>query len=313
MGHRGHFVWYELLTTDVAAASRFYGSVMRWGTRDASTPGLTYSLLTAEQVPVSGVMDLPPEGRKQGATPRWIGYVAVEDVDACVAQVKRLGGVVFVPPNDSNIGRISVLADPQAATLAVVSGLRYGETRLAQLSQSGRVGWHELLAVDAAESLVFYRELFGWEAAAARTGGPVESYRMFAVGGQPLGGMFNKLPSVPAPFWLYYFNVGDLDEAMARVRSGGGEVFQGPIELPDGGWMARCIDPQQAMFALQGPRREANIRRTPAPDTAALHWSTRWGGIASQGRLVAAPKPKSRASSKPAAGKGAAPPKPSGR
>ena len=31
----GHFVWYELVTTDVAAAASFYTRVMRWGAWDA--------------------------------------------------------------------------------------------------------------------------------------------------------------------------------------------------------------------------------------------------------------------------------------
>jgi len=32
------FAWYELLTTDVAAAGAFYGKVIGWGGKDASTP-----------------------------------------------------------------------------------------------------------------------------------------------------------------------------------------------------------------------------------------------------------------------------------
>ena len=58
------FAWYELLTTDVAAASAFYGKVVGWGAKDASTPGLAYTLLTAGDVPVGGLMDLPEEGRR---------------------------------------------------------------------------------------------------------------------------------------------------------------------------------------------------------------------------------------------------------
>jgi len=73
------FAWYELLTTDVAAASDFYGKVVGWGATDGSTPELAYTVLTAGEVPVGGLMELPEEGRRQGATPRWVGYVAVDD------------------------------------------------------------------------------------------------------------------------------------------------------------------------------------------------------------------------------------------
>ena len=69
-------------------------------------------------------MGLPEDARKMGATPRWMGYVAVNDVDAAADRIKRLGGAVYVPPTNSNIGRISVVADPQTAILALVTGLK---------------------------------------------------------------------------------------------------------------------------------------------------------------------------------------------
>jgi hypothetical protein len=43
----GSFVWYELMTTDTAAAATFYANVVGWGAQDASTPDLAYTLFTA--------------------------------------------------------------------------------------------------------------------------------------------------------------------------------------------------------------------------------------------------------------------------
>ena len=37
--HHGRFAWYELITTDVAAAKAFYAEVVGWGAQDASTRG----------------------------------------------------------------------------------------------------------------------------------------------------------------------------------------------------------------------------------------------------------------------------------
>src|SRR5215470_16822178 len=120
------FVWYELLTTDLRAAQLFYARVVGWDAQDASTPQFAYCIFKINDAPVAGLMELPPEGRKKGATPRWVGYVAVQDVDDAVDRLKALGGMVYVPPTDSNIGRIAVVADPQTATLALVAGLKYG-------------------------------------------------------------------------------------------------------------------------------------------------------------------------------------------
>src|ERR1700757_4178180 len=110
------FVWYELLTTDVSAAQSFYGEGGGWDMQDASTPEFAYRLFSVGGPPVAGLMELPLDGRKKGATPRWVGYVAVEDVDGVVDQLTRLGRPVYVPPTDRNIARLAVVADPQAAT-----------------------------------------------------------------------------------------------------------------------------------------------------------------------------------------------------
>ena len=144
----GPFVWYELMTTDMAAAKAFYGEVVGWGVQDASTPDLGYTLFTAGTAPVSGLMELPEEARNMGATPRWVGYVGVDDIDATADRIKRLGGAVYVPPTDTNIGRISIVADPQTATFALVEGLKPALRQTVGMDEPGHVGWHELLAAD---------------------------------------------------------------------------------------------------------------------------------------------------------------------
>ncbi len=280
--HHGCFVWYELLTTDIAAAKAFYGSVVGWEGQDASTPEFAYTLFTAGPSPVSGLMDLPPEARRMGATPRWVGYVAVDAVDASAERIRRLGGAVYVPPTDSNIGRIAVVTDPQTATFALVEGLRHGQPGKTDMSAEGYVGWHELITPDWRKALVFYEEVFHWQETDASPA-MFPAYHVFAAGGRTIGGMSTKLARVPVPFWLYYLNVGDIDVALRRVEQGGGRIAMGPHELPGNSSIARCVDPQGAMFALQGPRTQDRAKRMPDPD---LEWSTGWGGLSSKGKLV---------------------------
>jgi len=77
------------------------------------------------------------------------------------------------------------------------------------------------------------------------------SYRLFATGGnQPVGGMMTHVPGGPGPFWAYYFTVAALDAALERVRTGGGTVHQGPLEVPGPMFIANCQDPQGAWFSL---------------------------------------------------------------
>jgi len=255
----GRFVWYGLMTTDLKAAKAFYAKVVGWGTRDASTPGMAYALFTAGKTSVGGLMELSEDARRKGATPRWIGYVGVDDVDATASRIERLGGAVHVPPTDiPNISRFSIVADPQMATLALFKGLKSGQQRPAAFGKPGRVGWHELLATDWEKALAFYSELFGWQKAETNVG-PMGTYQMFSAGGQTIGGMFTKPPMVPVPFWLYYFNIGDIDAAAERVKAGGGQILEGPMEMPGGSWTLQCMDPQGAMFALEGKRDHSTI------------------------------------------------------
>jgi hypothetical protein len=281
----GRFVWYELLTTDVAAAAAFYGNVVGWDAKDVSTPGLAYTVLAAGEAEVCGVMDLPEEGRRLGATPRWVGYVAVDDIVERAAQIRRLGGTILVPPIETNIGRISVVADRKKATFALITGLTYGQRHTIGLDGPGRVGWHELLAEDRNTIFDFYGELFGWQKAAEAH--PADSYQSFSAAGQTIGAMLTKHPSVSQPFWLYYFNVEDIGVAARRVNAGGGRVLEGPIELLAGCWIVQCADPQGALFALQSVQgQKAAARRS----VSAVSWSARWGGISSQGMVFRRPQ-----------------------
>ncbi len=246
----GRFAWYELMTTDMAAASAFYADVLGWGARDASMPGLPYRLLTVEDTPVAGMVSLPEEARRAEVAPHWMGYVGVDDVDAAATQVVALGGAVHVPPaNVADINRISIIADPQGAVIALLKGLKPSEMPPSALSAAGHIGWHELFAVNWEKAFAFYAALFGWQKAGAQPG-MMGTYQEFSAAGETNGGMFNKPPTLPFPFWLYYFNVADIEAPTNRVEAHGREILYGPLEVPGGALILQCTDPQGAIFAL---------------------------------------------------------------
>jgi hypothetical protein len=241
-------------------AKAFYANVVGWGTRDAPTSGLAYSLFTAQDSPVAGLMSVPEGARRTGVTPQWMGYVEVDDVDGAVNLIRQLGGAVHVPPTDlPSISRFSVVADPQMATLAVVKGQNSGRAQSAELGVQGRMGWHELLATDWETAFAFYGELFGWQKADSHTGA-MGTYQEFSAGGKTIGGMLTKPVTLPLPFWLYYFNTDDVQAAAKRVEAGGGQILYGPTGVPGGAWIVHCTDPQGAIFALLDRRtRKASV------------------------------------------------------
>jgi uncharacterized protein len=248
----GRFTWYELMTTDMKAATAFYAKVMGWGAWDASGPGRPYTLFSAGPDAVGGLMSLSAGALSAGVNPNWIGYVAADDLDAAAGRVTRLGGSVDVPPTDiADISRFAVFSDPQSSRLGLFKWRKSGAR---PPSAPGRVGWHELLAADWEQAWTFYSELFAWqkgEASICETG----TYQLFSAHGQTIGGMFTKGPTILAPIWLYYFSVGDIDAVTQRVTTGGGRLIHGPLETPDGRWIAQCTDPQGALFGLEGKRR----------------------------------------------------------
>lgn len=251
----GRFVWYELMTTDIETAKAFYTNVVGWSARKISMPGSAYSLFTVGDAPVTGVMNLPEQATRMGVTPHWIGYVAVDDVDVAVERIRQLGGAVHVPPTDiPNISRFSVVADPQMATLALIKGLKPAQEQPAEVGTPGRVGWHELLATDWETAFAFYSELFGWQKVDSHIGA-MGTYQRFSVGGETIGGMFAKPATLPMPFWLYYFNIGDIEAAAKRVEARGGQILYGPVAVPGGGRIVHCTDPQGAIFALLDRRK----------------------------------------------------------
>lgn len=252
------FVWYELMTTDTASARLFYGSVVGWGTRDASQPHMAYTLFTVGERPVSGLMDLPDQARKMGARSGWIGYISVADVDAAAAKVASLGGTVQVQPTDiPEVGRFAVVSDPQKGVFTLFRPLPIqSPPEDPEPGTPGHIGWHELYAEDWEKAFDFYAGMFGWQKGDPMDMGELGIYQLFTTaGGQmPVGGMFNKPRSMPTPFWLFYFNVDDIDAAVTRVEGGGGKLLNGPMQVPGGDWIVQCMDPQGAMFALVGKR-----------------------------------------------------------
>jgi uncharacterized protein len=253
---KSNFVWYELMTTDVPAAAAFYSAVVGWGAQDAGLPGPPYTLLTAGETMVGGLMPLPEEAHAAGGRPGWLGYIGVDDIDAFAARVKQAGGAIHRGPDEiPSVGRFAVAADPQGAMFVLFQGgPDMQPPPPVAPGTPGHTGWHDLRAVEWQSAFAFYSGLFGWTKAEAVDMGPGGLYQTFAAGGAAIGGMMTRSENGPAPGWLYYFNVEDIDAAAARTKDGGGKVQSGPHEVPGGRWIIQGLDPQGAAFALVGPR-----------------------------------------------------------
>lgn len=246
-GSQGRFVWYEVMTTDPAAAKRFYGALMGWEVEEVPNMG-GYALFKAAGAQVAGVMLLPDEAKAMGAPPSWSSYVAVADVDATTAKAQGLGATVLVPPTDiPGIGRFSMFQDPQGAAISTFMGTG------PEPDFAGNVGeftWHELATSDVDAAMKFYGEIFGWVAGERMDMGEMGPYQMFGPPGVTLGGIYRGGPEVPMSYWLPYARVPDIEQAAAKIRENGGAILVGPMEVPGGDQIVQLTDPQGAMFAV---------------------------------------------------------------
>lgn len=253
---QGNFVWHELMTNDPQTATAFYKHVVGWEAADMNLPDRTYIRLSIGKTGVGGLMALPQEARAAGAKPGWTGYIGVDDVDAAAAGVERGGGTVHRAPADiPTVGRFAIVSDPQGASFVLFKGAGGAAPERPAPGTPGLTGWNELHADDWESAFAFYAGLFGWQKAEAVDMGPMGTYQLFSAGAEPLGGMMTDRRPDTRPSWLYYFNVDAVDAAAKRVTAKGGQVTQGPVEVPGGSWIVHGLDPEGVKFALSGPRR----------------------------------------------------------
>jgi predicted enzyme related to lactoylglutathione lyase len=217
---------------------------------------MSYTILSAGATPIGGLMALPEAARDAGARPSWIGYVGVDDVDASADEFVKAGGVVHRAAADiPGVGRFAVVGDPQGAALTLFKAASDAEPAPAPRGAPGHIGWRELHAIDREAAFAFYADRFGWTKGDAMDMGPMGVYQLFKAGGDDaIGGVMTKLEAMPVPFWLYYFNVAGIDAAAKAVEAAGGQILNGPHEVPGGDFILQGLDPQGAMFALVGPR-----------------------------------------------------------
>ncbi|MEO8299099.1 MAG: VOC family protein [Burkholderiales bacterium] len=249
-------IWYELMCKDPLAARRFYEAVVGWTIDAAPPPGaaMEYRMINAGDGMVGGVFTLTAEMCSQGASPCWMMYIGVDDVDACVASLIAAGGSVLMPAFDiPGVGRIAMVADPQGAPFYVMRGASDENSTACDADRTGHGAWHELHAADGAVAAGFYAAQFGWGQPRAVDMGPMGTYQLIAIGEREFGGIMTD-SQFPRPAWLVYFRVDGIERAAERIKAAGGQVINGPMEVPGGGWIVNGLDPEGAMFALTGTR-----------------------------------------------------------
>ncbi len=246
----GKFTWFDLMTTDVAAARAFYTQLFGWETREVDfAPG--YPILHVAGFGIGGIAQKPAGDPSPS---HWLSVLTTDDIDGTLAKLQERGGRVYAPPMPiPGVGRYAVVADPQGAAFGL---LQHENEQPKPTFPKGatNISWSELDTPDPEAALAFYNELLGWPAPQEWDMGPMGTY--YGVGHAHDAGIMRAPPGVP-PHWLVYVDVEDTDATAGKVKELGGQVLHGPADIPNVGRFAVFADPQGAAFAvMQSARRD---------------------------------------------------------
>jgi predicted enzyme related to lactoylglutathione lyase len=259
---QGQLIWYELITPDPAAAKSFYDAVVGWTIEPQPSGEMDYRMIgRSDGGNAGGVMRLTDEMASHGARPTWLAYINVADVDESAAAIEKAGGKTLMAPFDiPGIGRIALVADPQGAPFYVMKpippeGRENEQSDVFSVDEPQHVRWNELATADPEGAIAFYGKQFGWSQEGDMDMGEMGKYRFIQNRGTNIGAVMRKPPQLPVSMWTYYIGVDDIDRALNAIKTGGGQVLNGPMEIPGGEFAVNAMDPQGASFGLVGPRK----------------------------------------------------------
>jgi predicted enzyme related to lactoylglutathione lyase len=245
----GTFCWVDLVTTDIAAAKKFYGDLFGWTLVDTPAgPDMFYTMAMLDGKEVAGLYERGPQ--QQDVPPHWMSYVSVANADEAAAKAKSLGGTVVMEAMDvMTAGRMAMIQDPTGAMMGLWQPKEHIGGRLANIPDS--LCWNELATRDAKTAGEFYTKLFGWNSEVAQFG-PTE-YTSFSVGERANAGMMEMTADWPAdvpPHWLVYFAVADCEASTEQAKSLGATIIMPPTDAGETGRFSVIQDPQGAVFSI---------------------------------------------------------------
>ena len=118
-GEPGSFAWAEVTTRDTAKADAFFEAVFPYEVKKMVDENVDFNVWQLDGKPQLGRFkmtdDFPPQ------VPPYVNlYFAVDDCDAAVATVTKLGGKLHYGPMDTPFGRFAAVADQQGAAFSVI-------------------------------------------------------------------------------------------------------------------------------------------------------------------------------------------------
>lgn len=242
----GNFIWFDLVTDDVAASRSFYGALFGWTFRSTGSSASDYTVVSLGQRDIGGM--LRPEAAVAPRA-RWISLMSVTDPSAAARLTVARGGKVLVAPAAvPHRGTHALLADAEGAVFGVLRSST-GDPVDTPVPD-GDFFWVDLFSRDPARAAAFYRELAGYEVYPSELEAPGGARLVLAAGGLARAGVAPLPRTDLRPGWLPYVLVADVAAATQRAVAAGGRVLLAPRPDVLDSQLAVVADPRGGVIGL---------------------------------------------------------------
>ena len=245
-------IWFNLATPDPQGAKDFYTGLFGWEWVDVPmSGGNTYHMAIQDDGNIAGMSG---DTASTGGAGGWINHVYVKDAEDVAKRIEENGGrVLSGPHNADGWGVTATVATHEGAVFGLWQSLKGHGAEV--FGVPGAVCWLEYHSHDLKAAKSFYSAVFGIEfeeVSMPSEDGEGEDFglTMLDTAGDHSHCAFLESPDESAPAsWATYFMVEDVEDAVAKARSLGGESDTGAITVPPGSF-AVMRDPQGVGFCL---------------------------------------------------------------
>lgn len=245
----GSFSWVDLMTTDRAAAQKFYGKLFGWKFEEMPvSDGSIYAMASVKGTAVGAIFEMGEEKKAAGMPAQFQSYIAVDDVDVKICELEAAAGIVHAEPFDvMDAGRMAVVADGRGAVFCLWQSK--GAPKPLRVNEPGCLCWNELNTRDPEGAEEFYTSIFDWTFDDLDD---APDYSNIKNQGKLNCGLLNiedNLPDDVPEHWNVYFAVADCDATVALAKKLGGKEVVAAKDI-GAGRFAVLTDPQGARFSV---------------------------------------------------------------